>query len=109
MDGGDASVADLIKTVDRGLLVTHFWYIRFVNTQTQQYTGLTRDGLFLIENGKITEPVMNFRFNDGPLHLLQNAVRIGKASRMRGLEGATLVAPALVANEFSFTSISDAV
>jgi len=109
MDGGDSSVEDLIKTVDRGLLVTHFWYIRFVNTQTQQYTGLTRDGLFLIENGKITEPVMNFRFNDGPLHLLQNAVRIGKASRMRGLEGATMVAPALVANEFSFTSISDAV
>ncbi len=109
MDGGDASVEDLIKTVERGLLVTHFWYIRFVNPQTQQYTGLTRDGLFLIENGKITDPVMNFRFNDGPLHLLQNAVKLGKASRMRGLEGATLVAPALVANEFSFTSISDAV
>ena len=52
---------------------------------------------------------MNFRFNDGPLNLLQNAVRIGKASRMRGLEGATLVAPALVASEFNFTSISDAV
>ena len=109
MDGGDATVDELIKSVERGLLVTHFWYIRFVNPQTQQYTGLTRDGLFLIENGKITDPVMNFRFNDGPLHLLQNAVRIGKASRMRGLEGATLVAPALVASEFNFTSISDAV
>ena len=109
MDGGEASIEDLVKTVERGLLVTHFWYIRFVNPQTQQYTGLTRDGLFLIENGKVTDPVMNFRFNDGPLHLLENAVRLGKASRMRGLEGATLVAPALVANEFNFTSISDAV
>ena len=109
MDGGDASVEDMIKTVERGLLVTHFWYIRFVNPQTQQYTGLTRDGLFLIENGKITDPVMNFRFNDGPLTLLQNAIKVGKASRMRGLEGATLVAPALVAKDFNFTSISDAV
>ena len=109
MDGGEATVDELIKTVERGLLVTHFWYIRFVNPQTQQYTGLTRDGLFLIENGKITDPVMNFRFNDGPLTLLQNAVRVGKASRMRGLEGATLVAPALVAKDFNFTSISDAV
>lgn len=109
MEGGDATVDDLIKTVERGLLVTHFWYIRFVNTQTQQYTGLTRDGLFLIENGKITDPVMNFRFNDGPVRLMQNTVKLGKAVRMRGLEGATMVAPALVASEFNFTSISDAV
>lgn len=109
MDGGDASLEDLIRSVDRGLLVTHFWYIRFVNTQTQQYTGLTRDGLFLIENGKITDPVMNFRFNDGPLNLLQNAVKLGRPQRMRGLEGATLVAPAMVARDFNFTSISDAV
>ena len=109
LEGGDASMADLIKGVERGLLVTHFWYIRFVNTQTQQYTGLTRDGLFLIEKGEISEPVMNFRFNDGPLNLLKNTVKLGKAVRMRGLEGATMVAPALVASEFSFTSISDAV
>jgi predicted Zn-dependent protease len=109
LDGGDASVDELIKGVDRGLLVTHFWYIRFVNPQTQQYTGLTRDGLFLIENGKVTEPVMNFRFNDGPLTLLQKTVKVGKASRMRGLEGASMVAPALVATDFNFTSISDAV
>ena len=109
LDGGEESVEDLIKGVDRGLLVTHFWYIRFVNPQTQQYTGLTRDGLFLIENGKITEPVVNFRFNDGPLTLLQNTVKLGKVSRMRGLEGASMVAPALVAKDFNFTSISDAV
>lgn len=109
LEGGEASVADLIQTVERGLLVTHFWYIRFVNTQTQQYTGLTRDGLFLIENGKVTEPVMNFRFNDGPVHLLENTVKMGKAVRMRGLEGASMVAPPLVAKDFNFTSISEAV
>ncbi len=109
LDGGSATTEELIKSVERGLLVTHFWYIRFVNTQTQQYTGLTRDGLFLIEKGEISEPVMNFRFNDGPLNLLKNTVKLGQASRMRGLEGATMIAPALVSADFSFTSISDAV
>ena len=52
---------------------------------------------------------MNFRFNDGPLTLLKNTVKLGKAVRMRGLEGATMIAPALVANDFSFTSISEAI
>lgn len=109
LDGADASVDDLIKTVERGLLVTHFWYIRFVNPQTLQHTGLTRDGLFLIEKGKISDPVMNLRFNDSPVRLLQNTVKLGRAVRMRGLEGASMVAPALVAADFTFTSISDAV
>ena len=109
LDGGDAPLNQLIQSVERGLLVTHFWYIRFVNPQTQQYTGLTRDGLFLIEKGRISDPVMNFRFNDGPLNLLKNTVKLGQAVRIRGLEGATMVAPSLVANDFSFTSISDAV
>ncbi len=109
LDGGDASLDDLIRSVERGLLVTHFWYIRFVNPQTLQHTGLTRDGLFLIEDGKVTSPVMNLRFNDSPVRMLQNTVKVGRAVRMRGLEGASMVAPALVATDFSFTSISDAV
>lgn len=109
LEGGEPSLADLIRSVDRGLLVTHFWYIRFVNNQTQQYTGLTRDGLFLIEKGQISEPVMNFRFNDGPVTLLKNVAKLGKAVRMRGLEGASIIAPALIANDFNFTSVSDAI
>ncbi len=109
LDGAGSSVEDLIKSVDRGLLVTHFWYIRFVNPQTLQHTGLTRDGLFLIENGKISDAVTNLRFNDSPVRLLQNTVKLGRAVRMRGLEGASMVAPALVATDFSFTSVSDAV
>ena len=52
---------------------------------------------------------LNFRFNDGPVHLLENTVKMGKAVRMRGLEGASMVAPPLVAKDFNFTSISDAV
>ena len=109
MDGGDASLEDLIKGVERGLLVTHFWYIRFVNQQTVQHTGLTRDGLFLIEDGKITQPVMNFRFNDSPVNLLKNTVKLGRPVRVRGLEGAQMIVPAILSKDFNFTSISDAV
>ena len=109
MEGGDASLQDLIASVERGLLVTHLWYIRGVNPQTLQQTGLTRDGLFLIENGKITTPVMNMRFLESPVRLLQNTIRIGKAVRVRGLEGGMMIAPSLVAKDFPLPSISDAV
>lgn len=109
MDGSDATLESLIAGVDRGLLVTHFWYIRFVNSQTLQYTGLTRNGLFLIEKGQISEAVMNFRFNESPVRMLKNTVKLGQARRVRGLEGGSMIAPAIVANDFAFTSISDAV
>ena len=85
MEGSDQTLEQLIAGVERGLLVTHFWYIRFVNQQTLQHTGLTRDGLFLIENGKITTPVMNFRFLESPVRLLKNTQRLGQAVRVRGL------------------------
>jgi predicted Zn-dependent protease len=109
LEGGDASLEDLIRSVARGLLVTHFWYIRVVNPQTRQLTGLTRDGLFLIENGKVAAPVMNFRFNESPFRLLQNAKALGRAERVQGLEGNSMIAPPLVAAGFPFTSVSDAV
>jgi len=109
MEGGNATLDDLIASVDRGLLITHFWYIRGVNPQTLQLTGLTRDGLFLIENGKITQPVMNFRFLESPVRLLKNAKRVGSAIRVRGLEGGMMIAPALLATDFPLPSISDAI
>jgi predicted Zn-dependent protease len=109
LEGGDKSLADLIASVDRGLLVTRFWYIRVVNQQTAQLTGLTRDGVFLIEQGKVTSPVMNFRFNQSPVEMLKNTVAMGKAVRVRGGEGQGMIAPPMVVKDFSFTSISDAV
>jgi predicted Zn-dependent protease len=109
MDGGGATLEQLIGSVERGLLVTHFWYIRFVNQQTLQHTGLTRDGLFLIENGKISRPVMNFRFLESPVRLLKNTKMLGPAMRVRGLEGGMMIAPALVATDFPLPSISDAI
>ena len=109
LQGGDASVESLIASVERGLLITHFWYIRNVNPQTLQQTGLTRDGVFLIENGKVTAPVMNFRFLESPVRLLKNITKLGPALRVRGLEGGMMVAPALVATDFPLPSISDAI
>jgi predicted Zn-dependent protease len=108
LDGSDASLDELIRSVDRGLLVTHFWYMFQVNPKTLQLTGLTRDGLFLIENGKIATSVMNFRFNESPIRMLQNTQRLGRPSRTRG-EGGEMIAAPLVATDFTFTSISDAV
>jgi predicted Zn-dependent protease len=108
LDGGTKSLDELIASVDRGLLVTRFWYIRPVNPQTVQLTGLTRDGLFLIEEGKVTKPVVNFRFNESPVRMLQNTVAMGKPQRTRGGESG-MVAPPIVVKDFPFTSISDAV
>ena len=109
LDGGNKSQAELIAGVERGLLVTRFWYIRSVNQQTVQYTGLTRDGLFLIEDGKVTGPAVNFRFNESPVRMLQNTIAMGKPVRVRGGEGQGMIAPPIVVKDFPFTSISEAV
>jgi predicted Zn-dependent protease len=108
LEGGTQTLDELISGVERGLLVTRFWYIRTVNPQTVQLTGLTRDGLFLIENGKVTSPVVNFRFNESPVRMLQNTVAMGRPIRTRGGESG-MIAPPLVVKDFTFTSISDAV
>jgi predicted Zn-dependent protease len=109
LDGGESSFKDLVKGVERGLLVTRFWYIRFVNPQTIQMTGLTRDGLFLIEKGEVTRPVVNLRFNESPVRLLQNTIKLGKPERAQGAEGSGMIAPPVVAKDFLFSSISDAI
>jgi predicted Zn-dependent protease len=109
MEGTEKSLADLISSVERGLLVTRFWYIRAINPQTGQQTGLTRDGLFLIEKGKVTSPVINLRFNESPLRMLQNVIALGKPIRTQGGEGNGAIAPAMVVKDFPFTSVSDAV
>jgi predicted Zn-dependent protease len=109
-----ASVPDMIKAMDRGLLVSRFWYIRSVNPRTALFTGLTRDGVWYIEGGKIQYPVRNFRFNQSILELLApgNVDMIGVSERVSGSEtqgrGASLT-PALKVKQFHFTSQSDAV
>ncbi|KUG06131.1 TldD/PmbA family protein [Solirubrum puertoriconensis] len=104
MAGGTASTADLIKSTQKGILVTRLWYIRPVDPQTLLYTGLTRDGTFYIENGKIKHPVKNFRFNESPIIMLNNLEAIGRPVRLGGN-----FVPPLKIRDFTFTSLSDAV
>jgi predicted Zn-dependent protease len=110
MSGGDASVEDMIKSTQRGVLVTRLWYLREVDPRTILYTGLTRDGTFLIENGKVTKALKNFRFNESPLFMLNNVETLGRPVRLAGTEaGGAVVVPALKVRDFNFTSLSDAV
>ncbi len=104
MLGGDASLEDLIKDTKKGILVTRLWYIRSVDPQTLLYTGLTRDGTFFIENGKIKHPIKNLRFNESPIIMLNNLEAMGRPSRFNG----NLIPPIKV-RDFTFTSLSDAV
>ena len=78
--GGTTSTADMIKQTKRGLLITRFWYIREVDPQTVLLTGLTRDGVFLIEHGEVTRPVCNFRFNESPVTMLNKVLALGPTS-----------------------------
>jgi predicted Zn-dependent protease len=104
MEGGAATLEDLIASTERGLLVTRFWYIRFLQPQTLQLTGLTRDGLFYIEKGKIKHPVMNFRFNQSVVALLNSVEALSAAVPVEDT-----VLPAVKARDFNFSSLSDAV
>jgi predicted Zn-dependent protease len=110
MLGGPVTTAEMIRSTSRGILVTRLWYLRSVDPRTILYTGLTRDGVFLIEEGKITKAVKNFRFNESPLFMLNNVEAIGPAVRIAGAElNGTFVMPALKVRNFDFTSTSDAV
>lgn len=110
MTGGDKSTADLIRSTDRGILVTRLWYIRMVDPQTVLLTGLTRDGTFYIENGQIKHPIKNFRFNESPVIMLNNVEELGRPVRVQGDEGGNvMILPAMKLRDFTFTSLSDAV
>ncbi|OLE81740.1 MAG: hypothetical protein AUG74_00615, partial [Bacteroidetes bacterium 13_1_20CM_4_60_6] len=103
-DGENNTLDDLITSTERGLLVTRFWYIRDVNPQTGQLTGLTRDGLFMVEKGKIAYPIMNLRWNESPANVLANVEMLSRPVLVGGN-----VVPGMKAHDFNFTSVSDAV
>jgi predicted Zn-dependent protease len=110
MTGGTTPLEDMIKSTQRGVLVTRLWYLREVDPRTILYTGLTRDGTFLIENGKISKAIKNFRFNDSPLFMLNNLEAVGRPVRLAGTEaGGAVVVPPIKVKDFNFTSLSDAV
>lgn len=110
MDGGDATIEDLIKSTERGILVSRLWYIRMVDPQSLLLTGLTRDGTFYIENGKIKYPVKNFRFNESPVIMLNNLEALGKQERSISVESyRSYLIPPMKIRDFTFSSLSDAV
>ena len=109
-----ATLEDMIKSMDRGILLGRFWYIRGVDARTVLQTGLTRDGIWYIEKGKIQFPVKNFRFNQSVMQLLApgNVEMIGKPERVGSSEGQggnSALLPALKVKEFHFSSQSEAV
>lgn len=113
MSGGSTSLEEMIASTPRGIFVTRFWYIRSVDPRTILFTGLTRDGTFLIENGRITRPVKNLRFNESPVFMLNNLEAMGRPTRVSASEdgspGVAVVVPPLKVRDFTFTSLSDAI
>ena len=105
MLGGDATRESMIASSERAILVTRLWYLRPVDQRTLVTTGLTRDGSFVVENGRIARSIKNFRFNDSPLFFLNNLDAVGEAVRTNS----GVVFPTLKARDFNFTSLSDAV
>jgi predicted Zn-dependent protease len=111
MAGGTTTVEDMIRDTRRGVLVTRFWYMRLLDAQKLLMTGLTRDGNFLIEDGRIAAPALNFRFNESPLAVLANVLAIGPSERTQGGEDEDFVAsaPPLLVKDFNFSSASEAI
>jgi PmbA protein len=101
--GGDSSLEKMIASTERGLLVTRIWYIREVEPYEKIMTGMTRDGLFLVEKGRVTAAVRNFRFNQSLLDALRNVEMVGPAVRATGEEAFEMVMPAMKIRDFHFT------
>lgn len=111
MAGSGKSTGDLVKSTAKGLLITRTHYVNMVDPQTMQLTGLTRDGLFYVENGEVKYPVKNFRFNESAVVALNNIEDIGTPERTVFFFDLAfpMMLPALKVRDFTFTSLSDAV
>ena len=104
MEGGNATLEDMIASTDRGVLVTRFWYMRVVDPMKVIVTGMTRDGTFWIEHGKIAYGIKNFRFNQNVLDMLNDVEMMSEPTLAGGM-----VVPAMKVREFNFTSGTEAV
>jgi len=104
--GGDKSVDDMIRSTERGILVTRLWYIREVDPYEKILTGMTRDGTFLVENGRVSGGIRNFRFNQSLLEMLSNVEMLGPAVRAAGEESFEMVVPAMKVNNFHFSEVT---
>jgi len=104
--GGSTSLDEMIASTERGVLVTRFWYIREVDPYEKIMTGMTRDGTFLIENGRVARGLRNFRFNQGIIELLNNVEALSPSVRASGEEAFDMVVPAMKVQGFNFTEVT---
>lgn len=104
--GAETSLEQMISSTARGVLVTRLWYIREVDPYEKIMTGMTRDGTFLIENGRLAGGLKNFRFNQGIIELLNNVEALSPAVRASGEEMFDMVVPAMKVREFHFTEVT---
>lgn len=106
LDGGKASLDAMIGSTDRGILVTRVWYVREVDPYQKILTGMTRDGTFLIEGGRVAHGIRNFRFNESMLELLSKVETLGAAVRASGEEAFEMVVPPMKVRDFHFTELT---
>ena len=96
---GNSTRNEMLKSIDKGILVTRFWYTRLVNPDKTLITGMTRDGLFLVENGKITKGLKNMRYTASILETLKNVLMLSKERKLVN----SLVVPSLLIKDFNFS------
>ena len=101
--GAAKTVEEMISSTERGLLVTRLWYIREVDAYEKILTGMTRDGTFLVENGRVGKGIRNFRFNQSVVQMLRQVLDLGQPVRACGEEAFDMVAPAMRVEGFQFT------
>lgn len=104
--GGEQTVEQMIAGTERGILITRLWYIREVDPYEKILTGMTRDGTFLVESGKVKQGIRNFRFNQSLIELLNNVEAMGKAVRASGEEAFDMVVPPMKVKGFNFTEVT---
>jgi predicted Zn-dependent protease len=106
VEGGKTSIEEMIASTEHGFLVTRLWYIREVDPYEKIMTGMTRDGLFQIEKGKIVQGAKNFRFNQSVLEMLRNVEALGPARRATGEESFEMVVPPMKIRNFHFSEVT---
>jgi len=100
------TIEEMVASTERGVLVTRLWYIREVDPYEKILTGMTRDGTFVVENGKVGRGIRNFRFNESLIHMLQNIEAIGQVVRSTGEESMDMVVPPMKVQGFNFTEVT---
>jgi predicted Zn-dependent protease len=104
--GGNSSVDEMVRSTERGILVTRLWYIRDVDPYEKVLTGMTRDGTFLVQNGRVAGGIRNFRFNQGLLEMLSNVEMMGVPVRAAGEESFEMVVPPMKVRNFNFSEVT---